>query len=68
VLGVPRLRFALRNAAGAELVSWTAPPDKGSLGPDDTLEFRSRLASPPAEGRDIQVRFLSRLDLTNAAK
>ena len=28
----------------------------------ETMPFRSRLASPPAEGQDIQVRFFTRRD------
>jgi predicted Zn finger-like uncharacterized protein len=67
-LAVPRLRFALRNAAFAELFSWTAPPEKGTLGPGEGLPFRSRLASPPADGNDILVRFLNRLDFANGAR
>ena len=59
---VPRLRFALRNATGAEVYSWTAVPTQPVLQPGETLPFRSRLASPPAEGRDIQVRFFTRRD------
>jgi predicted Zn finger-like uncharacterized protein len=61
---VPRLRFALRSAAGAELLSWTAPPDKPTLSPGETLPFRSRLASPPPNGHDVSLRFLNRLDFT----
>jgi hypothetical protein len=67
-VSVPRLRFGLRNAVLAELFSWTAPPDKGILGPGETLSFRSRLASPPADGSDILVRFLNRLDFVNGAR
>lgn len=59
---VPRLRFALRNATGAEVYSWTAVPTQPVLQPGETLPFRSRLASPPAEGHDIQVRFFTRRD------
>ncbi len=59
---MPRLRFALRNAAGAEVYSWTAQPSQPVLGAFETLPFRSRLASPPAEGHDIQVRFFTRRD------
>ncbi len=65
---VPRLRFALRNAARAELVSWTAPPEQASLGPGQTLEFRSRLAAPPSDVSDITVRFLNRADLTDQSR
>ena len=59
---IPRIRFALRNATGAEVYSWTAQPSQPVLGAFETLPFRSRLASPPAEGRDIQVRFFTRRD------
>jgi predicted Zn finger-like uncharacterized protein len=65
---VPRLRFALRNAARAELVSWTAPPEQASLGPGQTLEFRSRLAAPPSDVSDITLRFLNRADLTDQSR
>ena len=59
---VPRLRFGLRNASGAEVYSWTAMPTQPVLEPGEKLPFRSRLASPPAEGHDIQVRFFTRRD------
>jgi predicted Zn finger-like uncharacterized protein len=59
---IPRIRFALRNATGAEVYSWTAQPSQPVLGAFETLPFRSRLASPPAEGHDIQVRFFTRRD------
>jgi predicted Zn finger-like uncharacterized protein len=59
---IPRIRFALRNATGAEVYSWTAQPSQPMLGAFETLPFRSRLASPPAEGHDIQVRFFTRRD------
>jgi len=59
---VPRLRFALLNASGAELYSWTAQPPQPVLEPGQRLPFRSRLASPPAEGHDVQVRFFTHRD------
>jgi hypothetical protein len=59
---VPRLRFALRNATGAEVYSWTAQPSQALLPAFETMPFRSRLASPPPEGHDIQVRFFTRRD------
>jgi predicted Zn finger-like uncharacterized protein len=59
---VPRLRFSLRSATGAEVYSWTAPPSQSVLGPFESLPFRTRLASPPADGHDIQVRFFTRRD------
>ena len=61
---VPRLRFAMRNDAGSEVYAWTAMPTREVLEPGETLPFRSRLASPPGEGRDVTVRFFTRLDAT----
>ena len=33
------------------------------LAPQETLSFRSRLASPPPEGHEVLVRFFNRRDL-----
>jgi hypothetical protein len=60
---VPRLRLAVRNESKNEIYSWTALPSRTILGPGETLPFRSRLASPPAETRDVLVRFFSRRDM-----
>ena len=60
---MPRLRFGIRNAAGYEIYSWTAITARKVLGPGEAIEFRSRLASPPAEGRDVAVRFFNRRDM-----
>lgn len=65
---VPRLRLALRNAAGAEVYTWTALPNRPMLGPGEAEPFQTRLASPPAEGRDLVVRFFTRRDLAGGAR
>jgi predicted Zn finger-like uncharacterized protein len=59
---VPRLRFSIRNQRGQEVYAWTALPSRSVLAPGETLPFRSRLASPPPETRDVLVRFFSRRD------
>lgn len=56
---VPRLRFAARNAAGQEIYSWTAKPQRGSLGAGESMDFHSRLAAPPADANDVMVRFFT---------
>jgi predicted Zn finger-like uncharacterized protein len=61
-LEIPRLRFSLRNGIGHEVYAWTALPSKTLLGSGDGLPFRSRLASPPPDGRDVIVRFFNRRD------
>jgi predicted Zn finger-like uncharacterized protein len=61
-LEVPRLRFSLRSGTGHEVYAWTALPSRPLLGSGDGLAFRTRLASPPSDGRDVIVRFFSRRD------
>lgn len=61
-LEVPRLRFGLRSATGHEVYAWTSLPTQTMLGSGDGLPFRSRLAAPPPDGRDVIVRFFSRRD------
>jgi predicted Zn finger-like uncharacterized protein len=65
---IPRLRLALRNAAGSEVYSWTALPERATLGPGDSEPFQTRLASPPAEARDLVVRFFTRRDLAGGVR
>jgi len=60
---VPRLRLAVRNEAKNEIYSWTTLPARSILSPGETLPFRARLASPPAETRDVLVRFFTRRDI-----
>lgn len=65
---VPRLKFVLRNAAQREIYSWTAVPVRASLPPGEGVGFRTRLASPPADARDVVVRFVNRRDLVSASR
>lgn len=60
---IPRLRFVVRDVHGTEVYAWNAVLDQPALKPGEKVFFRSRLASPPAEGRDITVRFFNRRDL-----
>jgi hypothetical protein len=60
---VPRLRFAIRNQTGVEVYAWTALPERSVLPAGDELAFRTRLASPPTDAHDVQVRFFNRRDL-----
>ena len=60
---VPRIRLAVRNERKNEIYSWTTQPQRSILGPGETLPFRARLASPPAETRDVMVRFFTRRDV-----
>jgi hypothetical protein len=65
---VPRLRFAARNATGQDVYSWTALPSRSILGPGESMDFHSRLASPPAGAVDIMVRFFTAQDAAAGGK
>jgi predicted Zn finger-like uncharacterized protein len=60
---LPRLRFAVRDAQGAEIYAWNAVLEQAVLKPGEKAWFKSRLASPPPEGRNIDVRFFNKRDL-----
>ena len=63
-VSLPRLRFSVRDAQGAEIYAWNAVLEQSTLNPGEKAWFRSRLASPPAEGRNIDVRFFNKRDIT----
>lgn len=57
---VPPLQLAVRGADGQEVYSWTAEPASMSLRQGESAPFRARLVAPPAEGRDVVIRFAGR--------
>ena len=64
---LPRLRFSVRDAQGAEIYAWNAVLEQPLLNPGERAYFKSRLASPPPEGRNIDVRFFNKRDLAGHA-
>jgi predicted Zn finger-like uncharacterized protein len=54
---VPPIRVMLRGADGRDIYEWTADAPRTTLGTGETVVFRTRLASPPTDGRDVVVRF-----------
>lgn len=64
---LPRLRFSVRDAQGAEIYAWNSVLDQPVLKPGDYVRFKSRLASPPPEGRSIDVRFFNKRDMANGS-
>jgi predicted Zn finger-like uncharacterized protein len=61
---IPRLRFSVRDAQGAEIYAWNAVLEQSVLRPGERALFKSRLASPPPDGRNIDVRFFNKRDIT----
>lgn len=60
---IPRLRFIVRNAKGDDIYAWNTVLEQPVLHPGEKAWFKTRLASPPAEGREIAVRFFHKRDL-----
>lgn len=61
---VPRVRIAVLGPSQQELYAWTTLPQRSILADNEKVAFRSRLASPPPNGKEVLVRFLTRSDLT----
>jgi predicted Zn finger-like uncharacterized protein len=66
-IDLPRLRFSVRDAQGAEIYAWNMVLEQTVLKPGDRAWFKSRLASPPAEGRSIDIRFFNKRDIAGAS-
>ena len=64
---LPRLRFSVRDAQGAEIYAWNTVLEQTTLKPGEHASFKSRLASPPAEGKSIDVRFFNKRDIAGGS-
>ncbi len=64
---LPRLRFSVRDAQGAEVYAWNTVLEQSVLKPGEKAWFKSRLASPPPEGRNIDIRFFSKRDIAGGS-
>lgn len=60
---LPRLRFSVRDAQGTEIYAWNTVLEQPVLKPGEKAWFKSRLASPPPQGRNLDVRFFSKRDI-----
>jgi predicted Zn finger-like uncharacterized protein len=57
-LPVPQsVRVTLSDAANHELYHWNFPPSAQTLKPGQSVPFITRLSSPPAAARHLEVRF-----------
>jgi predicted Zn finger-like uncharacterized protein len=64
---LPRLRFSVRDAQGSEIYAWNTVLDQTTLQPGERALFKSRLASPPAEGKSIDIRFFNKQDVAGGS-
>jgi predicted Zn finger-like uncharacterized protein len=55
--GVPIIELSVRGAERLPLYSWTNDAPRKTLAAAESVRFKTRLASPPSEGREVVVRF-----------
>jgi hypothetical protein len=51
------VRVTLSDAGNHELYHWNFKPDATTLKPGQQIPFTTRLSSPPAAARHLEVRF-----------
>lgn len=56
---VPRLRGALRDASGRELQSWTFAVSDATLGPGESVPFRTELRQPATAATELSITFIN---------
>ena len=56
-LPVPQIRVTLTDNDKRELYHWSFVPDVLTLRPGQANEFSTRLSSPPAAARHLEMRF-----------
>jgi predicted Zn finger-like uncharacterized protein len=54
---VPAIAIALRGADGQALYTWTVDPPRETVSEGEAARFKARLASPPADAREVLVQF-----------
>ncbi|MGL4729134.1 MAG: MJ0042-type zinc finger domain-containing protein [Bosea sp. (in: a-proteobacteria)] len=51
------IEIVVRDSGLKPIYTWAAEPPKVQLQPGETMQFRTRLAQPPQEAHDVQLRF-----------
>ena len=54
---VAPIEIVVRDASAKAIYTWAAEPSKLQLQPGESMAFRTRLAQPPQEAHDVQLRF-----------
>jgi predicted Zn finger-like uncharacterized protein len=54
---VAPIEIVVRDAGAKAIYTWAAEPSKLLLQPGESMAFRTRLAQPPQEAHDVQLRF-----------
>jgi predicted Zn finger-like uncharacterized protein len=51
------VEIVVRDAGGKAIYTWAAEPSRLLLQPGESMAFRTRLAQPPQDAHDVQLRF-----------
>ncbi|HEY8566798.1 MAG TPA: zinc-ribbon domain-containing protein [Beijerinckiaceae bacterium] len=54
---VPPIAIALKGSDGQALYTWTVDPPRETVSQGEVARFKARLASPPADAREVLVQF-----------
>lgn len=57
---LPSVRLSLRDDDASEIYAWSVDPKATSVAAGGNVRFRTKLAAPPDEARDVMVRFTER--------
>jgi predicted Zn finger-like uncharacterized protein len=68
VTPVPLIEVRIRGEDGRAIYTWTAEPPQPNLKPGEALQFRTRLATPPEAGRDVELRFTDKARSATAGR
>ncbi len=55
---VPYVRVSLRDTTGGEVFGWTVSLETGELDPRASTRFTTRVARPPLDAEDMELRFV----------
>jgi predicted Zn finger-like uncharacterized protein len=63
IKALPAIHLTVRSKETQAVYSWQSKPNKATLEPNESFEFKTRLAAPPPNGYDVLVRFINESDL-----
>jgi predicted Zn finger-like uncharacterized protein len=56
-IAIAPVEIVVRDVSAKPIYTWAAEPPKATLQPGESMHFRTRLAQPPQEAHDVQLRF-----------
>jgi predicted Zn finger-like uncharacterized protein len=57
---IPTVRLSLRGDDSQEIYAWSVEPKSTTVAPGASVRFRTKLAAPPDDARDVLLRFTDR--------